>query len=337
MKCKYHYFFLFCSMLLVSCSTVRWVNVDRLYPAEISLPEQVRRVAVVNNQVNVPKNSDYYLTVLFADAQKVVDSLAVNLANTNYFDEVVICDSSVVSPDATLHGDYHLKPHKVDELSSLLDVDMLVSVELAMFTVKGENYYSPTGDVYSVVKLYLPGREMPLDTLIKKQRVGWDNHPTKEEVMETLVEWAAMLPVPSIVPQWKKVDFPYYTGRCVEMRDADACLRKNDWDGALELWKPLLEDKDWRKRMEANLNVAVWHEIHDDSIATAREYAVKALELANSKLKKDKSGVPVRLSYDYELISRYMHDMEKRGKDLSRVKTQMLRFSDILGEEFLPE
>ncbi len=278
----------------------------------------------------MPKGQDRYSEIYFANAQEVADSLAVNLANTNYFDEVVICDSALAPPTVSLHDEYQLSSFDVDELCAMFNVDMLVSVELAVFIMENklsEEYY-PSGQIYSALTLYLPGKKTPLDTIVKRNWVSWNEFPTKEEMLENIVPVAASLPVSSIVPQWESVEFPYYANGCVEMRDADVCLRENDWDGALSLWKQVLNSKSRRNQMRANLNIAVWHEVHDDSITTAREYALKARDLAASKLKKNEQGVPVNPSLDYKLISRYIYAMERRGKDLSRVKTQMHRFSD---------
>ena len=82
-----------------------------MLPAEVSFPATLKRVAVVNNMPNVPDNkliiteeeqkksenevarlTNYYN----GDAAITTESLAEALANENYFEEVVICDSATL-------------------------------------------------------------------------------------------------------------------------------------------------------------------------------------------------------------------------------------------------
>ena len=106
---KYHYCLLLMgSLLLGSCQSVEQLSIDYMLPAEVSFPATLKRVAVVNNMPNVPDNkliiteeeqkksenevarlTNYYN----GDAAITTESLAEALANENYFEEVVICDS----------------------------------------------------------------------------------------------------------------------------------------------------------------------------------------------------------------------------------------------------
>ena len=110
---KYHYCLLLMgSLLLGSCQSVEQLSIDYMLPAEVSFPATLKRVAVVNNMPNVPDNkliiteeeqkksenevarlTNYYN----GDAAITTESLAEALANENYFEEVVICDSALRS------------------------------------------------------------------------------------------------------------------------------------------------------------------------------------------------------------------------------------------------
>ena len=112
---KYHYCLLLMgSLLLGSCQSVEQLSIDYMLPAEVSFPATLKRVAVVNNMPNVPDNkliiseeeqkksenevarlTNYYN----GDAAITTESLAEALANENYFEEVVICDSALRSKD----------------------------------------------------------------------------------------------------------------------------------------------------------------------------------------------------------------------------------------------
>ena len=131
----------------------------------------------------------------------------------------------------------------------------------------------------------------------------------------------------TIAPQWQIEEFSFYTGANVWQRDAAVYVREGNWDGAANLWRQQLTHKNRRRRMEAHLNMAVYHEMRDDNVEMARTHAQKALELSEEGLKM-KNGRPVEPTRDYLLISEYMKNMERRGHDLERLKQQMYRFSN---------
>ena len=327
---------LFCISLFVclsfsSCASgVRWVNIERLYPAGKMLDAHIAKVAVINNQFE-PSTAKDDPTSLLVSGQKVADALAENIADADFFEEVVICDSSVVAPWATLGDDYELTPRQVDYLTRQLGVDMLVSVELAMINValeKQSDPYTTHATIYSVVKLYTPDSSTPVDTILTKRQVSWAEI-TKAELEEAIIEESSRAPLAYFMPQWRDVEFPYYVGNHVDMRDADIYVRENDWTNAYTLWHNMLNDKNRKRRMQAHFNLAVWHEIHDDTIDQARTYALKARAIALEKKNGNQLSEAEReSSADYRFITRYIRELEKRGEALSRVKIQMNRFSD---------
>lgn len=315
---------------LYSCTAVRWVEMERLKPATKDIPSEVRRIAVVNNHIQPPRQTKGKALV-WPNVRMVVDSLAANLADAFFFDEVVVLDSPLVSPSKTQYENYQLSPQQVKHLTRILQVDMLVAVELAMFIPKASDelgYYWPEGKVISLVKLYLPKEKTPFDTLTQSTEIYWNRVPTAEELQRDIVDIVATHPVEQIVPCWEKEEFPYYSNGCIEFRDADVCIRENDWESARSIWEKVLSHKQARKRMRANLNMAVWYEVNSDSISQAKFYAQKALDLA-SKNETFESGRPITPSQDYLLISDYLNNLKRREKEFLRLKGQMQRFEDV--------
>ena len=110
-----HYLLLSCAFLLGGCQSVEPLSIDYMLPAEISFPTNLRRVAVVNNMPPVPDNQMIIenreeqpkartevarKTGYFnGNARIALESLAETLADENYFDEVVICDSALRAND----------------------------------------------------------------------------------------------------------------------------------------------------------------------------------------------------------------------------------------------
>ena len=65
-----------CAWGLLSCSSIQTITFDQLSPAQVSLPEQVRTVAVVNNMPSVPEPRPDLLTfgVLDGDGKAAADA-----------------------------------------------------------------------------------------------------------------------------------------------------------------------------------------------------------------------------------------------------------------------
>lgn len=305
----------------VSCSSVRWVGIDRLTPAKIDLSERTRRIAVLNNQPMVEEkiSSTYYL-----DSRIVVDSLAQYLADAAYFDEVVISDTVLADNMLIDYKGRELRPTVVMELCRRLGVDMLVTVDYVAFLPNEVELPYVTGEVRVRMTCYREGEIKPVASIKEEVWMDWQRWNTFKA---SAVSLSVATALSTIVPQWLIEEFPFYTGANVWQRDAAVYVREGNWDGAATLWRQQLTHKNRRRRMEAHLNMAVYHEMKDDNVDMARTHAQKALELSEEGLKM-KNGRPVEPTYDYLLISDYMKELERRGDDLERLKRQMYRFSD---------
>ena len=308
-------------MTFTSCSYVRWVGVERLTPAKIDLPERVRRVAVLNNQpmMEEESNSIYYL-----DSRIVVDSLAQYLADAAYFDEVVISDTVLNSNMLIDYNSRELRPTIVMELCRRLGVDMLVTVDYVAFLPNEVELPYVTGGVRVRMTCYREGEIKPVASIKEEAWMDWQRW---NAFKASAVSLSVAKALSTIAPQWQIEEFSFYTGANVWQRDAAVYVREGNWDGAANLWRQQLTHKNRRRRMEAHLNMAVYHEMRDDNVEMARTHAQKALELSEEGLKM-KNGRPVEPTRDYLLISEYMKNMERRGHDLERLKQQMYRFSN---------
>ena len=84
--------------VLTSCPSLEVLSFDQLNPAKISYPESISHVAVVNNMPETPeyrKPGIITLGDLDAPGKKSAEMLAGALADSKYFDQVMICDSVV--------------------------------------------------------------------------------------------------------------------------------------------------------------------------------------------------------------------------------------------------
>lgn len=306
-------------LLMLSCSSVKWVSVDRLVPAKVDLPERVRRVAVLNNQPNV--EGDNTEEEIFFNSKAVVDTLAQYLADAAYFDEVVVGDTLLPDNVSHFYRGRKLRPTAVKELCEKFGVDMLVTVDNVSFEPYGVEPPFVKGQVRTSMTCYEKAAAEPVTTIQKHYTFDWEHwHELKSQAIYLVACWA----LPALVPQWQMEEFPFYTGANVGQRDAAVYVREGNWDAAADLWRQQLNHKNRRRRMEAHLNMAVYHEVKDDTVGVARTYAEKALKLSAQGAKKGEETD----SYGYRLISEYLKDMERRGRDLEHLKQQMHRFSN---------
>ena len=81
--------------LLASCSSLQTISFDQLQAADVSFPDAVRKVAVINNMpvLKTKDNHEILSSELEGDGKVASEALAENIANVNYFDQVIICDS----------------------------------------------------------------------------------------------------------------------------------------------------------------------------------------------------------------------------------------------------
>ena len=75
--------------LLASCSSLQTISFDQLQAADVSFPDAVRKVAVINNMpvLKTKDNHEILSSELEGDGKVASEALAENIANVNYFDQ----------------------------------------------------------------------------------------------------------------------------------------------------------------------------------------------------------------------------------------------------------
>jgi predicted HTH domain antitoxin len=360
------YSLVFASIFLLTlggCQSLEQISIDYLKPAELSFPTRMRKVAIVNNMSDEPDNKlivskgqakedELGVAVAYAngDPKIATESLADHLAQQNYFDEVMICDSALRAADHFARENT-LSPEEVNRLTRELGVDFLISLENLQIKARksveylmGYDVYRGVIDakVYPTLRIYLPNRTRPMNTLQLQDSIFWDNYgPSPEQAYARLIpdkellqqasDFAGTIPVSYLVPIWQKASRVLYSGGSVAMRDAAVYAREENWDKAYPLWKEAYdESKSEKKKMRAAYNIAVYYEMKD-SLATAEEWAVKAQQFAlNVEGKHIDKEAPTRIDDvpNYVLISQYVADLKERNAQLPKVKLQMSRFNN---------
>ncbi|GAE21534.1 DUF6340 family protein [Bacteroides pyogenes] len=356
----------FISMLfLTGCESIRIISIDYMQPAEVSFPNQLRRVGIVNNTAKTPdnkmiveaetpqeENMEIRRGVAYAngDSRIATESLAQEIAHRNYFDKVVVCDSALRSNDRFLR-ESTLSEEEVKALTSDLDVDCIIALEnlqiKAVKTVSFLPQYGFLGTVsvkaYPTVSVYLPGRKAPMVTLTSNDSIFWEDIRASEtkakqfipdsQIIEETSEFAGTIPVNRLIPFWEKADRYIYAGGSAQMREAAIHVKENNWDKACELWKKMYnKTTSNKKKMQNAINIAVYYELKD-SLDLAEEWMTKAQDMAK-RIDKINTETTNKLYFNIEKVPHYyqttvyLFKLKERNRQLPKLKMQMSRFND---------
>lgn len=312
--------------LLTSCTSVRMISFEELAPAKFNFPADVRTVAIVNNMPEVPAPTKGILTLgdLNAEGKVAAEALATSLADSRYFNQVVICDSALHPKDKERMA---LSQEEVQKLSADLGADLIFSLDRVMVhTAKEDVFYPEFAMVWQAVKMkvtpilsiYMPMREKPLYVLAPTDSTYLDisQLTSDKQLMDESSLMGASILTQQLVPYWRTADRSYFGGGCVEMRDAEVCVNEHDWKGARELWTVLYNRyKKGGLKLKAAYNTALSYEMTGD-LEQAREW----LEKAKSLLKPGSSEE--RMVYFYE------EQLKERMETTSKLNIQMNRFGN---------
>lgn len=307
-------------LFLSSCTTLQPFSYDRLQAADVNFPSQVRTVGVINYVPQDKQEKDSIGGLWHGDGKVATETLAQEIAATNYFDQVIVCDSALRGPEHEVEE--FLPAYRVDSLFSVLGVDLLFAVEQVPVELKNGSIFIPeimanlhVIIVNPVVRAYIAGRDMPLFSVSKSDTIFWElsSDLTYGQMIKEASEHAAMLPVKFLLPHWEEVSRYYFDGGNVEMRDAGVYVREGEWEEAAVLWKKIYDKKKGKAKMRAGYNLAVYSEMKDD-FAGAEEYLNTAYELSDEN------------SWEQQLILLYRLKLEIEHQNNQRLNVQMKRF-----------
>lgn len=359
---KYNYILLLLlTVLTSSCVTIDQLSIDYLQPAKVSFPSAIKTVGIVNNTIEkkertLKEKRDQFNRVINSeldfqgDPKITTESFASKIAEANYFDQVIICDSALREKDH-FPREAELTPDEVKQLTTDLGVDMLLAVEDVNIETKQktedfDDFFRSTIDatVKPVIRAYISTRNKPLITAYPDDKIFWEGYGRnpieaqkdlikEDSLIKEASDFAGEIPVKYLIPTWDKADRYYYISGCVELRDGAVLLRENSWDDALKQWQLAYEKSSKRIKMRAAFNIALYYETHDD-IDKAIEWVEKAkvLMLEKEKIKESspetkETIVKSNKSTDYLVISHYLISLQERQKDIQTLNLQMERFN----------
>ena len=308
--------------LFSACTTLQTISFERLQAADVSYPDQVRTVGVINYAPQDEQERDSILGLWNGDGKVTVESLAREIAATDYFNQVVVCDSAL--RPVGMGNEEILPMSQADSLIQALGVDMLFAVEQVRIELKEGSLFhtelmmdvpAVDGVITPLVRAYVSGRSAPLFSISKTDTICWVVSPelTFGQIMQEASDFAATLPVSYLLPHWKEMNRYYFDGGNMEMRDAGVYIREQNWEGAAALWQKLHDGRKGKVKMRAAYNLALNYELQGD-YERAKEYLDTALSLASEG------------SWEHQLIEYYRLQLDEQARENRMLQIQMKRF-----------
>ena len=308
--------------LFSACTTLQTISFERLQAADVSYPDQVRTVGVINYAPQDEQERDSILGLWNGDGMVTVESLARKIAATDYFNQVVVCDSAL--RPVGMGNEEILPMSQADSLIQALGVDMLFAVEQVRIELKEGSLFhtelmvdvpAVDGVITPLVRAYVSGRSAPLFSISKTDTICWVVSPelTFGQIMQEASDFAATLPVSYLLPHWKEMNRYYFDGGNMEMRDAGVYIREQNWEGAAALWQKLHDGRKGKVKMRAAYNLALNYELQGD-YERAKEYLDTALSLASEG------------SWEHQLIEYYRLQLDEQARENRMLQIQMKRF-----------
>ena len=309
-----------------SCNSIRTISFEQLYPAEVSFPKQVSRVAVVNNAppAGPRKKGMIALGEQEGDGKLLAEALAGALADSRYFEQVIICDSALYAGEGRTFLPHTLSKAEVEELTEAMDVDALLSVERVRLEIDEKEYSYPDmpvifsaleAKVTPVVNVYVPSRERPATSVIYTDSLYWDISPnlSVDDVYHDIASFVSSGLSQKLVPYWVQADRIYFDGGSPEMRDAGVYVRENDWEAAAKIWEEIYgRVKSKKQKMYASFNLALAYEMKGD------------VDSAIQWLKKSQSYLDPNTEL-MQIMEVYSIQLEEKKQIMSRLSLQMER------------
>lgn len=312
--------------LATSCmSYYTYTSFEQLQPAEFSFPKEIHSVAIFNNVPYTPTvlEGRVIYPQMEGNGYEAVQTLAKEIANTEFFDTVVLCDSLSVAADTLKKGD--LLPQSVIHTLCLEHgADMLISLDRVMLESKDkplvfDGYILEGIQTYvtPLVRIYTPSRSKPMTAVAMTDSIEWVKENTLEpnKMLTEASQFAGTVPVKHLIPYWEKREQMYYVGNCVEMRDAVQLVDNSLWDEAAALWQQAYKTKKGKVKAQAAYNMAIYSEVTDQS-AESIDWIDKAITLFKPETDDHKAALLYKLK------------LEERASKLGKLQLQMQRMNN---------
>lgn len=309
------YLIIACAVFLASCGSVgiSVFDVDQISPAMVTFPDQIHKVGVVD-RVNVKAGEDKH-NMFGISSLDLMEDLAGRIAESEYFADVILCDSDISSWGIENNRILPLQQNQVRDLCEDLQTDLILSLEqVSSHALSAAE--SSSIELESGVRIYAPGKSKPLALLHVKDTIAWDLPEgysiTIEAARQDIVSYLSESLGKQIVPTWQSVSRYYFDGGNADMRDGGYYVRQGDWDSAKEIWEQAYSTAKGKLKEQYAYNLVLCEEMQGN--------ISEALSLCEELLARVSDYNDVRT-----LVVIYHRDLVKRASDVARLNLQMNR------------
>lgn len=330
-------------IVLASCSTINYINIETFKPAEITFPSVVKKVLIVNNAAPQHEQSGYEFKFLGNKqdtARAKADSalfdacraLGMSILETNYFSDVLLFHENTREDNDYLL-DRKLSPTTVRTLCEETGADAVISFDRLLFEMnKVINSINPEFyngiikvQIAGIVRAYVPQREAPLATVIMTDSIHWTELgvpslrelerylPNPEEALREAGNYIGERATPNFVPHWQNEVRWFYSGITTEWKQGAAYASNQKWDNAEKVWESAYnKTKNETQKAKLASNLAFVNEMQG-------EYsdALKWSEIAANYFKKKGEQ-----SRDYQIQTLYKTGLQERIRENQKLNIQ---------------
>ncbi|MDD4514059.1 DUF6340 family protein [Massilibacteroides sp.] len=322
-------------VILSSCNTINYINIETHKPAEITFPSRVNTILIVNNAVPQPEKVGYeykYMNATQDTARAKADSalfdagraLGLAILETDYFSDVRLFNESTRTDDQYI-TDKKLTKETVQTLCEETQTDAIISIDRLLFDMTKVVTAMPNGffvgfinvKIAGVIRAYLPERNNSLATVFLNDSVFWAEEggsleelnaylPSPENALREAAKYIGELASPNFVPHWQNEMRWFYTGPTTEWKRATAYANTQRWDAAESVWLSMFE-KITNEKNKAKIasNLAFAKEMQGD-YQEALKWAEKARDFFKNKGDDSK---------DANLLEQYVIVLKERIKE----------------------
>jgi len=315
------------------------LSIEVLKPATFTLPENIRKIALVSRNLKYDNDTLQNYQVLnrrlIKDKIKLnsdslavitcIDSLATNLLTRDQLDSVLvipvysfpITHVQKIRPD---NAEWYKNLAIETRADGLIILDMF-----SCFYKQTENYNpNPTANVVTsnIWSVYDCKKQKIIDRFSQIDTVSWDGLdqkgnfnklrlPEKKEAILLAAGISGENYVKRILPTWDMVYRDIMTCNNPELKQAAKLAQQNKWDEASAIWLKYTESRKNRDKIVALYNLALSNEMNGD--------IDKALELTAQAAK---TSIGRFWSVENESVRQYSAVLYQRKNEIDKLKVQ---------------
>jgi len=331
------------NIFLNSCATSS-IGVQVLIPADITVPQHIQKVAVINHSLPAKENQKWNIIEgiftgesIFGDREGAENCMSglVNQLNSGPRFKAALVSNMDLRGTGTRQFPTPIDWNIVDGICKSMDVDALIALETfdsdfnykkytRNVTKKVENQDITVVEHYADMQVNVNAGWRIYDNTTKQiidEKAFIDNKvftakgndpnnalanlPQKRNAVNQAAVYAGSRFGVRISPAWRYENRQYYIGKANEFKQTRKYVEHNDWDMAIKIWEGMTTNPDTKIGGRACFNLGIAYEMKGD-FETALAWMKKAY-------------------YDYNLkaASQYINILNRRIADRQRLDEQM--------------